>query len=164
MTRPKITSTLCALILAAAILLGTAFAAIWVEQSRIYQQSRLLASLMGREDVHMLSIITDSEKRDVTAKFIGALTSAYINFELIPYNEAQTFAAVFQSLSEGIHISNFAYRRHDLLIYGSADTIQDYENFTRRLAGTGHFASIVGHTRPARDGGITFEIWCLQGS
>ena len=149
------------MIIAAAILLVTSLTAIWVEQSRLYQQSRLLASLTGRDGVSMLSIITESEKRDVTAKFIGALMSAYINFELIPYNEIQTFAAVFESLGEGIRISNFEYRRHDLLIHGIADTRQNYEDFTRRLTDTGHFASISGHTRPIESGGFAFEIWCV---
>jgi len=161
MTRHKIASAACALTIAAAILLGTHFAAAWITNSRIYLNSMLLVSITDRDEgVSMFSIITDAQKRDMTARFIGALTNAYIHFELIPHNEAQTFTAVFQSLGEGIHISEFEYRRHDLLIRGSADTPEAYEAFIKRLISTGHFISVTGSAQPTQNGGVVFEIWC----
>ena len=160
MPRAKIISTAIALAIAAAIIVTTSFAASWVEHSRIYRQSRLLGAITGTEGVSILGIVTDPGKRDVTVKFIAALTSAYINFELIPYNEAQTFAAVFQSLSVGIYIDSFEYRRHDLMIRGFAGSMEDYNNFISSLAATQHFASVTGHANPILHGGISFEIWC----
>jgi hypothetical protein len=162
-TRHKIASAACALTIAASILLGTHLTAAWITNSRIYLNSMLLVSITDRDEgVSMFRVITDTEKRDMTARFIGALTNAYLRFELLPHTEAQTFAAVFQSLGEGIHISEFEYKRHDLLIRGNADTAEAYEAFLRQLSETGHFASVSGHTRPAYGGGVVFEIWCAS--
>ena len=160
MIRSKIISAALALIIAVAILLAACFAAIWVEHSRVYRQSSFLRSIVSGEDVSVLSIITDPQRRDMTARFIAALTNAYISFELIPHNEAQTFAAVFQSLSEGVHISHFEYRRHDLIMRGKADTMNDYNSFIEQLAATQRFALVTGHFNPTEDGKVMFEILC----
>ena len=160
MSQSKVISVALALAVATAILITTATAAIWIEHSRVYMQSQLLRSIAGEEGVNILSIVTSSEKRDVTAKFIAAITSAYINFELIPYNEVQTFTAVFMSLNEGVHIELFEYRRHDLVIRGNADSTENYDTFIKNLTDSGRFALVAGYVLSVENDTVTFEIWC----
>jgi len=161
MSQSKVVSAALALAVATAILLSTSLAALWVEHSRIYMQSQLLRSIAGEDGVSMLSIITSPEKRDVTLRFIAAITTAYISFELIPYNEAQTFTAIFASLNEGIHIELFEYRRHDLVIRGHANSIQNYYSFIKNLADNGHFTSVTGYVLSEESDTVVFEIWCI---
>ena len=162
MSRSKTISAALAVAVAAAILLSTSLAAAWVEHSRIYMQSQMIRSIAGEDGVSMFSIVTSPEKRDVTLRFVAAITNAYINFELIPYNEAQTFTAIFASLNEGIHIETFEYRRHDLVIHGYANSIQNYYSFVKNLADNGRFASVTGYVLSEENNTVIFEVWCIS--
>ena len=150
-----------ALFAAAAVLLGTLFLAGQAEKSRLYLQSRMLGVIAKQDQVKVVSLLTDAEKRGALTKFIGALTSAYINFELIPYNEGQTFAAVFQSLEDGVHVEQFEYKRRDFLIRGWALTPEAYDAFAFKLSQSAGFSSVTGHKYLAVDDTIRFEIWCV---
>lgn len=149
-----------AVLTAMAVFLSTWWLSDMAEKSKIYQQSRIIGRLASQEQLDITSIVLDGEKRDITAKFVGALTTAYINFEMIPYSEGQTFVVLMQSINEGIHVENLEYKRRDLVISGVSNTIADYNSFMEHMENSGHFSSVTGHEYLNVDGGVNFDIWC----
>ena len=147
----------------ASVLLITCFLALLAQQSRLYQHGIIFGGIIRQDQVDFISLVTDPEKRKVMTKFIGATTTAYLDFEMLPYGEAQVFTAVFQSLGEGVRIEGFEYRRRDLMITGSADTPEALDSFVSRLDASNHFASVIIHEYPPGDHAVPFEIWCISG-
>ena len=128
--------------LAATMLFATCFAAQRLKQSKLYVQGKILGGIIAQDGIELLPMLKSSEKRSATIKFAEAAVSAYIEFELIPYNEGDKFAAILKSINDQIHIQSFEYRRRALIIAGSADTQRGYESFARQLAASGQFGSV----------------------
>ena len=162
MIRPDKPSVISALAAMTAVLLITCLLALGARNSRIYQHGVVLGFIARQEQVSLLALVTNPEKRSVMTKFIGATTAAYLDFEMLPYGGAQTFTAVFSSLGEGIAIEGFEYRRRDLMISGFADSPEAFDGFISRLEEAGHFASVVGYEYPEEQDKIPFEIWCIS--
>lgn len=146
--------------LIAAILWGSALLSLEVKSSAVYRQSRVLTMLLSQEPVGIAGMLEDTRNIDMTVKFAGALTAAYINFELIPVNEAATFVAVFESLPEGVDIEGFEYHRKDLHITGVADET-GYDAFISNLRGRDYFSSVTGQILGDQDGVTRFGIICV---
>lgn len=156
--------TAIAALLIAAIIYSTMLLALEVVNSSIYRQSRIVSMLVQQDTVGITELLEDSRNIDMVIKFAGALTSAYINFELIPLGEASTFVAVFESLPKGVNIDGFEYRRKDLHIEGTAEDESGYEAFLTELTGQGHFASVTGSCYESTDGRRHFKIICASNA
>lgn len=167
LTPHPITDLITALLLAAALLLGGILLARQLTESPIYRQSQIISSIfsgvdsLGEENPGWSTLLTDDNGRDVLLKFAGALANAYVSFELIPINEAETFAAIYQSLDDSIGIDEFSYHRKNLSITGSAADEAAYEGFISRLEETAHFEQVSGHSYTATDDSVKFEIECI---
>lgn len=158
--RFSLSGVISGLALAAAVLLGTTFGANALLKSEIYSKSRLVTMIVSQDNVGIVELVQDSRNLDMMLKFVGALTSAYINFELIPVNEVGTFAAVFESVQGEVTIEKFEYHRKNLSIHGSTPTRQAYEDFVERLRDTEYFQQVTGHEYTAVDDSIQFELEC----
>jgi len=158
MNRPVWVQTLTALLLAAAVLLGSMLLARQVENSELYRQSRIVRLVVSQDTVGLADILRDRGNVQMLLKFAGAVTSAYINFELIPLHEADTFAALFQSLDPQITVSAFSYQGRSLTVDGAADTERGYERFVENLRQQGYFASVSGDYYIATDDTVQFRI------
>ena len=157
---PDRKSIAVALLLAMAILLGTWFSAEKLKQSAIYTQGRLFGNIMTQNSAELLPMLQSREKREAAVKFIEAVTTAYLDFELIPYNESDTLSLILGSLDTEIHIKSFEYRRRDLIIIGLADTPEDYWRFIERLSKTERFSDISGEYA-GKGEGVAFTIECV---
>lgn len=151
-----------AVLLIAAVIYSTMLLALEIAGSSIYRQSRIVSMLVQQDTVGISGLLEDRRNLDMLIKFAGALTAAYINFELIPVGEAPTFAAVFESLPEGVNIDGFEYRRKDLRIDGVAAAKPNYEAFLAGLKGREHFASVSGRYYDSTDGMVRFQIICAS--
>lgn len=142
------------------IFCGTLYAAQQVVDSAVYRQSKLISMIVQQDSVGIASLVQDTRNIDLVVKFSGAIASAYINFELIPLNEASTFVAVFESVPDSVTVESFEYRRHNLVIYGYADSVADYNEFIGALRQRDYFDTISGHWYDSTHGGLRFEIEC----
>lgn len=163
-TLTRVWDIIIAALTAALILYSTMFLARKAVDSQVYQQSRIVSMLVQQDTLDISDMLSDTRGVGMIVKFAGALTSAYINFELIPVNEAPTFMAVFESMPDDVSVSGFDYRRKDLIITGSAKTAAGYESFIKALRERDHFASVSGSGYDATDGSVRFEIVCASNS
>ncbi len=158
-----VSETLTALLLAAALLLGGMLLSQQVLESDFYRTSKIIRLLTVDSDQSpgMLGMLTDSRNRDVLLKFTEAVANAYVNFELIPVNEAETFSAVYESLGSLVKIEEFRYHRRNLVIVGTAPDEAYYQEFLRRLRSKERFEAVTGHSYLTTDNVIRFEIECV---
>jgi hypothetical protein len=141
------------------VLLGTLFLAQQATQTEFYMQSQILRSIFARqESADTSGMLTQKNQREAMFQFAGAVTTAYIDFELIPVNEVDTFLAVVQEMNEGIEVESFAYHRKNLTIIGTAQTAEDYQNFLTRLQNVDYFEGVSGQDALSADGVVGFEI------
>lgn len=155
-------SLLSAALIVAAILFGTGYAAERVRASDFYRSSRLIGMIVSQEGVGLADMAGNKRNVDMMLKFVGALTSAYIDFELIPVGEVSTFTAVFESVPEGVEIEKFEYHRKDLFITGKAESGEAYKDFLTALRETDYFAGVNGHFYLSTDDDIRFELECTS--
>lgn len=156
----NISSMTAAFFLAALVLVSTMTAAEAVSNSKFFRQSKFVTTLLSSDSTSLTTIVTNPKTLDAFTKFLGAVTTAYINFEMIPVNEANTFIAVFESLNEAIEIESFTYHGKSLTITGTATGRTEYFRFYRALEATEHFASVNGHQYITVDDNVRFEIEC----
>lgn len=159
-TVKSLSETITAILLISAVISVSAFLSLEVKSSALYRQSRVLSMLIRQEPAGIAGVLKDTRNIDMAVKFAGALTTAYINFELIPLGEAATFAAVFESIPEGVDIESFEYRRKDLYITVSAGDA-DYLAFISGLRDQEHFSSVTGKRLVSGDGKAMYEIVCV---
>lgn len=159
----RIGVTLSAVIAAAAVLFSTLLLSIPVSNSAFFQKSRFVRMILATDSVGISGLVANTAHVDVLIKFLGAVTTAYINFERIPVNEASTFAAIFESLTEvdgTIGIESFSYQGRAIIITGTADTEQACEAFLAGLSEQKHFSAVSGHKYTTTEDNIRFEIEC----
>ncbi|MGI6403792.1 MAG: hypothetical protein ACOX0K_06200 [Oscillospiraceae bacterium] len=158
-----ISETLTALLLAAALLLGGMLLSAQVLESNFYRKSQIIRLLTQdpQQSPGMVGMLTDSRNRAVLMKFAGAVANGYVNFELIPVNEAETFSAVYQSLGPVVEVEEFIYHRRNLVIVGTAPDEAYYRELLRRLRSKEHFEAVTGHYYLTTDDIIRFEIECV---
>lgn len=162
MIRTRIYDIFTAVLAAALILFSTIFIARKAVDSQVYRQSRVVSMLVQQDSIDIKDMLSDTRGVGMIVKFAGALASAYINFELIPLNEAPTFMAVFDSLPKNVSVSGFEYHRKDLIVTGSAKTQADYENLVTALRERDYFLSVSGSAYDATDGTVRFKIVCAS--
>jgi hypothetical protein len=131
-----------------------------VAKSTLYRQSRFVTSVLSQDSTSFTDIITQPQKLDVLIKFIGAVTTAYINFEMIPVNEVHTFVTIYESLNDAISIESFTYHGKSLTIVGTATDRSDYFKFENALRDQAYFDSVSAHQYITTDDTIRFEIEC----
>ena len=159
-----LSSALAAILAVTVILSVTATAAQAVLKSRIYHQSRIFSTIASQEQVDIIDVISGGETRNILVKFVAAVTNAYMNFEMIPYNEGQVFVTVFQSIPSNVHIEQFAYRRRNLIIKGISASKDDYNSLMRSLRNSEYFQNVTGHSYLAVDDTVHFEAECISHS
>lgn len=159
-----LTDAIIAVIVIAAVIYTTMLLAGKVVSSSIYRQSRVVSMLVQQESFDIPGMLEDTRNIELVIKFAGALTTAYINFELIPVGEEATFVAVFESLNDNVDIEGFEYRRKDLSITGTAVTKADYESFLQTLRERNRFTSVEGSCYDSTKGGVRFEILGVSGA
>jgi len=151
---------IAALLISAAILPGAFFTAGRILDSRLIMQSRYARILLSQDDSYGITdMITNPKRYDAFLKFIGAVTAAYVNFEMIPLNEAKTFAVIFESMGGDIAIEDFEYQNNMLTITGTAPDVEAAGIFRDALRERGYFASVFMRRYEAEDG-AGFEIEC----
>lgn len=143
-----------------AIFYSTLFLARQIVGSPLYRQSKLISMIVQQDSVGLEGLIGNTRNIDLVVKFSGAIASAYINFELIPLNEASTFVAIFESLPDSVSIEGFEYHRKDLTVLGYADSTEAYEEFMEELRARDYFNSVTGHCYDSTRGGVRFELNC----
>lgn len=158
LSKPIWIQSLTALLLAAAVLLGSTLLAHRVQRSELYRQSRIVRLLVSQDGVGVGAILQERANVQLLLKFAGAVTSAYINFDLIPVHEADTFSALFESLDPEITVDSFAYQGKSLTVDGSAETQQGYERFVENLRSRDYFASVSGDSYLSTDNAVKFRI------
>lgn len=149
-----------AVMVAVLVLFTGTVAANTVRQSEFYSKSRVISLIFSQDGIAVTDIAGNKRNVDMMLKFVGALTSAYINFELIPVNEAGTFAAVFRSVPPEVTIDKFEYHRKNLTITGTASALEEYERFLDSLQEDGYFESVTGHHYLTTDDQIRFTLAC----
>lgn len=160
----KLDGIVSGLLTAGAILVLTTWGAGRLLGSEAYNKSRIISMIVSQDSVGIADIAGDKRNVDMMLKFVGALTSAYINFELIPVKEAGTFAAVFESAQGegGVEIEKFEYHRKNLTITGVSPEVEAYEEFLANLQETEYFESVTGHYYTTTDDRIRFELECAS--
>lgn len=144
----------------AVVTLSMTAAAQGIVSSPVYRQSRVISMLVQQDSLSLDGLLKDRRNIDTVVKFAGALTTAYINFEFIPVNEAGAFVAVFESLSDGVEIEKFEYRGTALAIVGTADSEEEYNVFLESLRDRGYFVSVTGSAYESTQDTTRFEIVC----
>jgi hypothetical protein len=147
-----------ALAIGLAILLLTGFLAGELRQSGLYSGSRFLSVILSQDTMELRELVSDRENVETLLQFVGAVTAAYIDFELIPLGEADTFSVVFQSRPPGVRIDSFAYHGEDLSIFGTAPGGAEYDAFVRGLTDSAAFESVAGSCGEGGEDGVPFEI------
>ena len=155
-------SLLLALLLTAAILFGSIWMAEEIRSSGVYNKSRLMSRILSQEEISFSDMLGDRHNVGMMLKFVGALTSAYIDFELIPVHELDTFTAVMGSVNDGIAIDRFAYHRKNLTIYGQAADREQMRQFLSALQETDQFKSIAQHAYETTADTMRFEMVCVS--
>ncbi len=158
--RRLITDAIVAVILISTIIFSSTLLAIKAVNSTFYRQSRIVSMLVQQDPVNIKKIVFDPQNIEVVVKFAGALTKAYINFELIPLNEASTFVAIFESMNDNIDIKDLEYRRKDLIITGTAETQADYLRFLQTLRDRKYFKDAMGNVYKNTSDKFSFEVIC----
>lgn len=157
-TSKLLTDAIIALVLIMIVIYSTMILALRVVNSSIYRQSRIVSMLVQQDSFDLTGMLENTENIDLVLKFTGALASAYINFEMIPVNEASTFVAVFESMNSDVEIESFDYLRKDLFINGTAQTERACDDFVSALRRQNHFASVEVSSYESIGGGVKFEI------
>ena len=85
----QIFSAFTAMVLTFAIFYSTMILALKIVESSVYRQSKVVSMLVQQESIGITGLLEDTHGIEMLLKFAGALTSAYINFELIPLNESR---------------------------------------------------------------------------
>lgn len=152
---------LAGVLTALVLLIGANWAAHQLRASEVYHRSRIISTIVAREEVDFIDMAGSRRNADMMFKFIGALTSAYIDFELIPLGEVDTFVAVFRSMPSGAAVEKFAYHRKNLTITGSVSEMEEYSRMIRALRATDYFESVTGVCSRADDGELHFELQCV---
>ncbi|MCL2056890.1 MAG: PilN domain-containing protein [Oscillospiraceae bacterium] len=145
---------------AALVLLSSAAVADIVKGTRLFRQGRFAAAVFSQQSMSLAGVAAEPEKLDAALKFLGAVTAAYINFEMIPVGEARTFAAVFQSLESGIAVEQFSYKGKTLEITGISPDNATSERFRRNLERQGYLLSVSYHAYVTVDDDVRFSIEC----
>ncbi|MDL2234205.1 hypothetical protein LJC63_11600 [Ruminococcaceae bacterium OttesenSCG-928-L11] len=153
-------SLIAAMLAALLILLGTGGLAKRAAESTLLMQSRFARTVLAQDSMNPIRMVTEPQKLNVLLKFIGAVTTAYINFEMIPVNEAQTFVVLFESAGDDIAIESFAYHGKKLLVTGTAPTAEACERFRDALEDKRYFSSVALHQYTTTDDEIRFEMEC----
>jgi Tfp pilus assembly protein PilN len=148
------------LLVAALILLSTLLLAQRVVASTFFRQSRFVSAVLSQDSTSLTGILSDPQKLDASAKFLGAVTTAYLNFEMIPVNEARTFTAIFESLDSDIAIDNFTYQGKTLIIAGEAPDEKTLEAFRQDLEDQAYFTAVSLHQYTTVEDRIRFEMAC----
>jgi len=149
-------------IIAASIILTSATAAAGLlKNTRLFRQGRFAAALFSEETMSLAGVLSEPKKLDATLKFFGAVTAAYINFEMIPVGEARTFIAVFESLESDIEIDKFTYRGKTLEITGRAPDAATAETFRDNLENYGNLIPVNFHTYTTVDDAVRFNMECF---
>jgi Tfp pilus assembly protein PilN len=148
------------LLAAALILLSTLLLAQRVEASTFFRQSRFVSAVLSQDSTSLTGILSDPQKLDASAKFLGAVTTAYLNFEMIPVNEARTFTVIFESLDSDIAIESFAYQGKTLIIAGEAPDEKTLEAFRQDLEDQAYFTAVGLHQYTTVEDRIRFEMAC----
>jgi len=125
--------------LSAVILISSTAAAGFVEKSRLSQQSRILRAVIDAESVGLWEMIFDRQNLIMLTNFVVAVADAYIHFELIPLNEAETFAVIFDSLNDGTAVDGFEYSGRNLTIHGVSESERDFRDFLENLERKDYF-------------------------
>lgn len=159
--RARCCATVLSACLCAALMLFSSFLMVQAfKNSGFYRQSKIIGLLVSRDSVGVRGLFEDSRNLDTMLKFTGALTSAYINFELIPVNEVDTFVVVLESLPENVVIEKFEYQRRNLIIEGSAANRSGYFEFLHNLREHEHFKNISEHSYLTTENSVHFELTC----
>lgn len=116
-------------------------AAYKIKNSDTIAQSIFLGRLISKDADSLNGMLKDPQKLAVAEKFIEALTSAYVDFEFIPYRENETFIVVLKSVNKDIQIDRFAYSGKNLIIEGSSKQLP-LEEFRNKLELSGHFDAV----------------------
>jgi Tfp pilus assembly protein PilN len=148
------------LLAAALILLSTLFLAQQVVESTFFRRSRFVSAVLSQDSTSLTGILSDPQKLDASAKFLGAVTTAYINFEMIPVNEARTFTVIFESLPGDIAVDSFTYQGKTLLIAGEAPDEKILEDFRQDLTEQAYFTAVSLHQYTTVEDRIRFEMAC----
>ena len=149
--------------LAAGILLTSVLLAGRVASSSLFLQSKLVGSVFSQESVGFADMLNRRENVRMLFKFAGAVTAAYINFELIPVHEADTFAAVFEGINDDVTVDKFEYQRKNLIIDGTALTREGYGQFVEALRDEGYFTSVSADEYITTEDTIRFRMICVSG-
>lgn len=160
----RIGQLVTALLAAGIILLCSMLLVQRVENSSLYRQGRFVGSVLSQESVGAGEILGNTKSIRMTVKFAAAVTSAYINFELIPVNEASTFVVIFESVNDGINVELFEYRRKNLVIDGYADTQEAFEAFLGNLRHRDYFDSVSGDSYLTTEDTVRFRIVCVSSA
>lgn len=163
-TRPRRATICFALLSAGLVLFGATFAAQQVLSSKLYTQSRLIRRIVQQEQIQLADMASNRRNLDLLLQFAGAVTSAYIDFELIPINEANTFAVIFDSLPGNIEITHFDYQRKDLIIEGISPDPESVEAFRAALEESAYFAQVNGEVQGSDTNNMPFRIECIAQS
>lgn len=145
---------------AAVILLSTILAARQVLGSTLFLQSRFVTTILSQDSISLAGVLTEPNKLDAGVKFLGAVTTAYINFEMIPVNEAKTFTVIFECLGDDITIESFHYQGKTLAISGEAPDTDSYEAFREALKEKDYFQSIRAHEYITVEDRVRFDLEC----
>ena len=151
---------LAGIIAAALVLLFAMSCADMVKNSRLLQQGRFAAAVFSQQPTGLAGVLSEPKKFDATLKFLGAVTTAYINFEMIPVGEARTFVAVFESLESDIEIDRFSYKGKTLEIIGIAPDAQTAEAFRLNLERQDVMLSVSYHAYTTVDDRVRFRVGC----
>lgn len=154
-----------ALFLCVSIMLGGVMVSRQFRESRIYRQSMIIGSIYNETGSDSLpgwsGLLTDPRSRNALIKFAGAVASAYVTFELIPVNEAETFAVIYESMPTDMEIGGFAYHRRDLTITGTAAGLPVYLEFLDKLREREYFLNVTGSYIETTGNAVRFEIGCF---
>jgi Tfp pilus assembly protein PilN len=148
------------LLAAAMVLLATLFVAGEIIETRLVRQGRYAAVLLAEDSLTLTGVVSDPKKLDATLKFLGAVTAAYINFELIPVNEARTFTVIFEALDDAITVDRFVYRGKTLIITGHAPDAKTGEAFRRRLEAQDYLVTVDYHAYTTVSDNVRFQVTC----
>jgi hypothetical protein len=145
---------------AALILLSTLLLAQQVAGSAFFRRSRFVTTVLSQDSMSLTGILSDPQKLSASVKFLGAVTAAYINFEMIPVNEARTFTVIFESLDSAVIIENFVYQGKTLIIAGETPDTQTLEDFRQDLTDQAYFTAVSLHQYTTVEDRIRFEMAC----
>lgn len=140
--KQKLVSMLLAVVIAVGLFWLGGMVATKAKESTLLAQSRVLRGLLQEDSVDALSILKDKDTRILLQKFVAAVASGYVNFELIPYNEGKTLSLLLSSINKGITIDSFSYSGRDFIIKGSCDDFESLDKFVTNLREADYFKQV----------------------